>query len=116
MAAALGERGGLYQRFVASSFLDERRLYVIRANVLVTPLAERFLAAHRVVGRWSADRALSDGFVRDPRPFLVKRRSGQIGALPPDEEAEAARAALAIARGFSWAAAYGYECGPPRPG
>jgi hypothetical protein len=111
--AGIEDRNGLCQQYIKSSLLTGRLLYKIRAHVLITPVGVRFLSAHRVIGRYSVPEHLPLGVVRDPRPYLVNlSTSSHYENVPPDEEPAVVAAALAVARGFAWAAKYGFEDSP----
>jgi hypothetical protein len=48
--------------------------------------------------------------VHDPKPYLVNYSAGaKYEVVPPDEEPEVVQTALALARGFAWAATYGFQ-------
>jgi hypothetical protein len=108
------DRQGIFQAFVKSVMLEDRRLYKIRALVLVCPAGIRFLSAYRVVCAHPVPERLEYGVVRDPRPFLVNAaRGGWLASCPEDEAASTARAAAAVGRGLAWAAEYGFCTGEP---
>jgi hypothetical protein len=101
---------GIYQPYIRSSLLPDQRLYIIRAHVLVCPQGVQFLSAHRVVSRFTVPKTLAPGIVQDPKPYIVNYSQGaNYGILPAEEETGVQKAALAVARGLAWAAAYGFE-------
>ena len=52
-------------------------------------------------------------WVQDPRPYIVNSEAGSsYEIMPPEEELAVKTAALAIARGLSWAATYGFQTKP----
>jgi hypothetical protein len=103
---------GLFQAYVRSRLLPHRRLYIVRAYLLITPLAIEFLSAKRVVSRRSVPEDLPPGVVQDPGPYLANTAWGsECQIVPPEEEDEVKTAALAVAKGFLWAAAYGFQTG-----
>lgn len=105
----LARPSGLYQRYVRSAMLAARRLYIVRAHVLITPQAIEFLSAHRVVCGDSVPPYLPAGIVLDPRPYLVNfAAGGHYEQVPREEEPGVIKAALAIGRGLKWAAKYGF--------
>jgi hypothetical protein len=107
------DRNGSCQQYIQSPLLAGRMLYKVRAHVLITPIGVRFLSAHRVIGRHAVPEYLPLGVVRDPRPYLVNlSTSSHYEIVPPDEEPAVVAAALAVARGFAWAATYGFEDSP----
>jgi hypothetical protein len=104
------DEDGLFQPYVRSSMLPDRRLYIVRAHVLLTPVGTHFLSAHRVVAGREVPAHLPSGLVRDPKPYLVNYSAGaHYEIVPPEEEPTVVKTALAIAHGFAWAAAYGFQ-------
>jgi hypothetical protein len=104
---------GVFQPYIVGSMLEGRRLYYVRSHVLVTPTGPQFLSAHRIVCAHSVPGELRDGIVRDRRPYFWSFDKGAtFERLPPDEEAQAVAATLAVARGLSAAAEYSFETGP----
>jgi hypothetical protein len=88
----------------------DRRLYIVRAHVLVSPSGVRFLSAHRVVSGRSVPDRLPMGVISDPSPYLVNYSAGSwYEVVPPDEEPHLARAAEAVGRGIAWAFEYGFQ-------
>lgn len=107
---AMTGRSGLFQPYVKSSLLPDRRLYIIRAHVLITPVGVEMLSAHRVVTGTGIPGSLPFGVVADTRPYLVNfSANSRYEIVPSDEESAATRAALAVGRGLAWAAEYGFE-------
>jgi hypothetical protein len=103
-------RPGIFQPFVRSTMLPGRHLYIVRAHVLLTPIGTHFLSAHRVVSRSPVPEHLSPGLVQDPMPYLVNYSAGsKYELVPPEEEPAVVTAALAVAEGLSWAAAYSFQ-------
>jgi hypothetical protein len=101
---------GLCQPYLRASMLPGRRLYIVRAHVLLTPIGVHFLSAHRVVAGQAVPEHLPPGLVHDPKPYLVNYSAGaKYEVVPPDEEPEVVQTALALARGFAWAATYGFQ-------
>ncbi len=108
--AMLEDGNGLFQPYIRSSMLPGRRLYKVRAHVLISPAGARFLSAHRVVSQHEVPHQLPLGLVEDRRPYLVNlSTSSNYELVPPDEEQAVIEAALAIGRGLSWAASYGFR-------
>jgi hypothetical protein len=104
------DHNGIFQPFVRSSMLPGRRLYIVRAHVLITPIGNHFLSAHRVVSGSAVPESLPLGLVQDPTPYLVNYSEGaKYEVVPQEEESEVVTAALAVARGLAWAAAYGFQ-------
>lgn len=100
----------LFQSYIRSHLLNGRRLYKVRAHILLTPPGIYFLSAHRVISQYSVPDHLPLGVVRDSRPYLVNLASSSAyEVLPPEEESAVQSAAMAIARGFSWATSYGFN-------
>jgi hypothetical protein len=96
---------GVFQPYVRSTMLPGRRLYIVRAHVLLTPIGTHFLSAHRVVSDIPVPEHLSAGLVQSQTPYLVNYSSGsRYEIVPPEEEATVVAAALAVADGLSWAA------------
>ena len=104
------DQNGIFQPFVRSSMLPGRRLYIVRAHVLMTPIGNHFLSAHRVVSGSAVPESLPLGLVQDPTPYLVNYSEGaKYEVVPPEEESEVVTAALAVAKGLAWAAAHGFQ-------
>ncbi len=113
LATLFEDASGVYQPYVRAPLLEGRRLYIIRAHVLITPVGAQFLSAHRVVSGHPVPEHLPLGIVQDPRPYIVNYSVGaRYEIVPPHEEREVKRAALAVAKGLSWAAAYGFQTAP----
>ena len=89
--ATLGDQAGIYQPYVRGFLLPGRRLYKVRAHVLLTPLGDQYLSAHRVVSRHPVPETLPFGLVRDPGPYVVNFHRGAEYALIPAEEEERIR-------------------------
>lgn len=108
--AAIDDHTALFQRYVPSHLLEGRRLYKVRAHVLVTPTGSRFLSSHRVVSTYPVPETLPIGVVRDPAPYVVNFHTGaRYHLIPSEEEERVAKATLAVARGLSAAVVHGYR-------
>ena len=106
----LDDQGGFWQPYIKTPWLPDRRLYVTRGHVLLTPVAVHFLSAHRLVGVKPVPNALPMGMIRDPLPYALS--PGAAFAVVPPEEMPAVRdAALGVARGLSWALSRGFQTG-----
>jgi len=104
------DQNGIFQSYVRAPLLTGRVLYKVRAHVLLTPLGTRFLSAHRVVSRFMVPEHLPSGIVYDPKPYLVNLSSSSAYEIvPPKEESSVIMASLAVAKGLSWAATYGFQ-------
>jgi hypothetical protein len=100
----------IFQPYMRPVMLPGCRLYIVRAHVLLTPIGNHFLSAHRVVSGSPVPDFLPFGLVSDPRPYLVNYSKGaRYEVVPPEEEPAVVRAAMAVANGLSWAAAYGFQ-------
>ncbi|MGH8243767.1 MAG: hypothetical protein ACRETY_10495, partial [Steroidobacteraceae bacterium] len=105
-------RDGIWQAFYKSWTVPGRRLYKVRAHVLVTPVGVRFLSAHRVIASKPLPDSLPSGVIADPSPFLANYSAGSWYEVVPDaEEPAVARAAEAVGRGIGWAFEYGFLAG-----
>ena len=105
-------RDGIWQAFYKSRMVSGRRLYKLRAHVLITPVGVRFLSAHRVVASKPLPDSLPSGVIADPSPFLVSYSAGSwYEVVPDDEEPAIARATEAVGRGMAWAFEYGFIAG-----
>jgi hypothetical protein len=103
---------GIWQAFYKSRMVSGRRLYKVRAHVLITPVGVRFLSAHRVIASKPLPDTLPSGVISDPSPFLVNYSAGSwYEVVPDDEEPAVARAAEAVGRGIAWAFEYGFLVG-----
>lgn len=101
---------GIYQPYLHASMLPSRRLYIVRAHVLLTPIGTHFLSAHRVIAGREVPEHLPPGFVQDPTPYLVNYSAGaKYEIVPSEEEPEVVQTALALARGLCWAASNGFQ-------
>ena len=108
----IDDHSGIFQPYVRPAMLPEGRLYIVRAHVLLTPIGAHFLSAHRVVAGSLVPDSLPLGLVRDSRPYLVNySRGARYEVVPPEEEPAVVRAAMAVAKGLSWAAACGFQTG-----
>lgn len=106
----IDDQNGIFQPYMCPAMLPGCRLYIVRAHVLLTPIGTHFLSAHRVVSGSPVPDFLPLGLVRDPRPYLVNYSKGaRYEVVPPEEEPAVVRAAMAVAKGLSWAAAYGFQ-------
>jgi hypothetical protein len=114
LASRIGRRTGLLQEFVASAPAAGRRLFILRAHVLISPAGTRFLSAHRVVAGAPLPETLAEGVVADPRPFLVNYSAGaRYEAASPDDEESVSRAVLGVAAAISRAVEIGFDVGSP---
>lgn len=113
LAQMIDDTTGVFQPYLRSLPTPDRRLYIIRAHVLITPIGSAFLSAHRVISGRTIPESLPWGVVHDPQPYIVNFSAGsRYAPVRPEEEEAVTMAALAVARGFSWAAAYGFRCEP----
>ena len=114
LASHLSEdHGGFFQPYIVGSMLEGRRLYYVRAHVLLTPVGAQYLSAHRIVSGTPVPRELSDGIVQDLAPYFWKFVTGaRFALLPPEEESGVVKATLGVARGLSEAAMYGFQTRP----
>jgi hypothetical protein len=107
------ERNGFFQIYIRPSLLKGNTLYKVRSYVLITPIGVQFLSAHRFISRFMVPDNLPFGVVKDPRPYLVNSTtSSALEIVPPEEELSVVSASLAIAKGLSWAATYGFQTSP----
>jgi hypothetical protein len=105
---------GIFQQYVKSPFVDDRRLFKTRAYVLMTPVGARFLSAQRTICAKPVPAILPFGVVQDQAPYLVSYRPGSRWVLPPAEEEERLeRAALGVARGLSAALEHAFRTVAP---
>jgi hypothetical protein len=109
--AMIEDQKGIFQSYIHSPMLCGRRLYKVRAYVLITPVGLKFLEAHRVISKLSVPDTLPFGIVKNPRPFLVNLSSGNFEIIPHEEKQALKEAALAIGKGLSWSAEYGFQTG-----
>jgi hypothetical protein len=111
--ALIDDHTGLLQSYIRSEMLPDRRLYIIRSHVLVTPVGNSYLSAHRVISGFPVPNSLVSGLVSDPRPFIVNYSAGaRYEPVPQDEQEQVRVASLAVAKGLAWAASYGFITGP----
>ena len=111
--ALIDDHTGLLQSYIRSEMLPDRRLYIIRSHVLVTPVGNSYLSAHRVISGFPVPNSLASGLVSDPRPFIVNYSAGaRYEPVPQDEQEQVRVASLAVAKGLAWAASYGFITGP----
>ncbi len=104
---------GVFQPYIVGSLLEDRRLYYVRAHVLLTPVGAQYLSAHRIVSGTPVPQELRDGIVRDRAPYFWKFVTGARFALvPSEEESGVVKATLSVARGLSAAATYGFQTRP----
>ena len=112
---SLRDRQGIFQQYVKTPFVDDRRLFKTRAYVLMTPLGARYLSSQRTICAKPVPAQLPFG-VCDGGPFLVSYRPGSRWVLTPPEDEERLRAAaLGVARGLSEALEHGFRTGPNQP-
>lgn len=110
---SLRDGQGIFQQYVRTPFVDDRRLFKTRAYVLITPLGARFLSTQRTICARPVPAHLPFGLVADSGPYLVSYRPGSRWVLPPPEEEERLRAAaLGVARGLSQALEHGFRTAP----
>ena len=110
--AMFEDQKGIFQSYIHSPMLSGRKLYKIRAHLLITPAGLQFLEAHRVISKFSVPDTLPFGIVQNPQPFLVNLSSSKNYEIIPSEEEQALKeAALAIGKGLSWAVKYGFQTG-----
>jgi hypothetical protein len=108
--AMMEDQKGIFQSYIHSPMLSGRKLYKIRAHLLITPAGLQFLSAHRVISRFRVPETLPFGIVKNQRPFLVNlSSSNNYEIIPHEEEQTLKEAALAIGRGLCWAAEYGFQ-------
>jgi hypothetical protein len=107
---------GVFQPYIVGPMLEGRRLYFVRAHVLLTPVGAQYLSAHRTVSTTPVPLELPDGIVRDRKPYYWGYAAGnaRYALLPPEEEPGVVKAVLGVARGLSAAAEYGFETRPAR--
>ncbi len=109
----LDDGEGLFQPYIRTPMLPDRRLYRTRAHVLLTPAAVHFLSAHRVIGSKSLPKELPTGVVRDQEPYMISYQgAARFGVVPPEAEAGVRDAALGVARGLARALSFGFQTGP----
>ncbi|HEY6148847.1 MAG TPA: hypothetical protein VIZ69_14165, partial [Thermoanaerobaculia bacterium] len=98
------DRRGIWQPYVRTPWLGDRRLFKIRAFVLLTPEGVHYLASHRTVCAKPLPARLPRGLVTDPDPYLVSFRPARGSTwrlTPPDEEPALKKAALGVAQGLA---------------
>jgi hypothetical protein len=111
--ARLDDREGLFQPYIRTAMLPDRRLYRTRAHVLLTPAGVHFLSAHRIIGSKPLPTALPLGVVRDQEPYVISYQgAARFGVVPPEAEGGVRDAALGVARAFARALEFGFESGP----
>ena len=111
--ALIDDHAGLLQPYIRSAMLPDRRLYIIRSHVLVTPVGNTYLSAHRVISGFPVPKSLASGLVSDPRPFIVNYSTGaRYEPVPQDEQEQVKVASLSVAKGLAWAASYGFITSP----
>jgi hypothetical protein len=104
---------GIFQPYIVGSMLEDRRLYYVRAHVLLTPVGAQYLSAHRIVSGTPVPRELPDGILQDRAPYLWSFTAGAgLALVPPEEESGVVKATLSVARGLSAAAMYGFQTHP----
>jgi hypothetical protein len=105
--------GGIYQAYYRSRMRPDRKLYKLRAHVLITPVGVRFLSAHRIVSGHAVPARLPSGVITNPAPFMVNYSGGssRYELVPADEALAVSRAAEAVGRGLAWAFEYGFRVG-----
>jgi hypothetical protein len=117
LAFRLGGGAGLFQAYVRAIPRKDGRQSIMRAHMLISPVGNRFLSAHRVVAAVPVPTELPFGVVGDSRPYLVNFSAGaRYETIPPEEEARIRVAAEGVASGFARAIAFGFETGPAERG
>ena len=109
------DRRGIWQPYVRTPWLGDRRLFKVRAFVLLTPEGVHYLASHRTVCAKPLPARLAHGLVTDPEPYLVSFRPARGSTwrlTPSDEEPALKRAALGVARGLARALEYAFQSRP----
>ncbi len=107
---AFTNKYGLYQAYVKCPLLADRRIYKVRALVLLTPVGIRFLSAYRLVSGHPVPEHLPEGIVHDPRPYSsTSVGSSRYEVVPEDDKPAVVRGAIAVARGLAWAVEYGFH-------
>jgi len=110
---SLRDRQGIFQEYVRTPFVEDRRLFKTRAYVLITPVGARFLSSQKTICAKPLPARLPFGIVQDQAPYLVSYRPGSRWVLPSAEEEERLRAAaLGVAQGLSQALEHGFRTGP----
>jgi len=113
----LDDGEGVFQPYIRTPMLPDRRLYRTRAHVLLTPVGVHFLSAHRIVCSKPVPQELPPGVVSDQEPYVVSYHGdARFALVPPDEERAVARAALGVARGLARALSRGFDAGPVAAG
>lgn len=106
---------GIWQSYVPTPWLADRRLFKVRAFVLLTPVGVHYFASHRTVCAKPLPMRLPHGLVADPEPYLVSFRPARGSTwrlTPPEEEPALKEAALGVARGLARALDYGFQSRP----
>ncbi len=105
-----GGQDGIFQAYYKSRMRPDRRLYIVRAHVLITPVGVRLLSAHHVISGRTVPDSLASGVIADPTPYMVNYSAGSwYEAVPAVEVPAIARAAEAAGRGLAWAFEYGFH-------
>ena len=100
----LEDQTSVFQAYIPSSLLEGRKLFIVRAHVLATPVGLTYLSAHRVVSKLPIPESLPEGLVENSRPYIVNYVLDSEHALtPPDEEQRVRKAALSVVRALCWA-------------
>jgi hypothetical protein len=109
ISSRLDDQEGIFQPYLKTPPLSDRRLYKTRAHVLITPTGVHFLSAHRMVCAIPLPETLPIGVVIDPSPYLVHWGPGSRYEVVPESEEPAVRmAALGVARGLAHALTWGF--------
>jgi hypothetical protein len=115
--ARLDDQDGLFQPYIRTPMLPDRRLYRTRAHVLLTPAGVHFLSAHRIIGSKPLPEELPPGVVPDQEPYVISYQGeAKFAVVPPEAEGAVREAALGVARGLARALELTFETGPVRPG
>ena len=113
VAQLFDDHRGVFQPYIVGSMLEERRLYYVRAHVLLTPVGAQYLSAHRIVSGTPVPGSCAMESCRTGR--LTSGSSPQAPdslSCPPEEESGVVKATLGVARGLSAAAEYGFQTRP----
>lgn len=91
------DQAPIIQRYIPSSLIDDKYLYIVRSHVFAAPAGIKYLSAHRVVSKNAVPPSLPTGMVKDARPYIVNYSLGSYHqTLPPEEEEKVREASIAI--------------------